>query len=259
MVKSDFLRRTITALIMAPIVIGCIWLEFPYYNLLLLAVGAMLSWEWSNMVAKDKKAVYASIYTLSMATAVMLQSWFGILVMLIACMAAVFVKARGEQHRVLLMLGVPYISFGMGSLMWLMILLSSWAILWLLFVVWSVDVGGYLVGCSVKGPKLASKISPHKTWSGLLGGMLLAALVGYGLAYWWRWPDYEFYALAAAVLAIVEQIGDLIESAIKRRVGVKDSSDMVPGHGGVFDRVDGLIFTAPILLLGIIVFSMYMY
>ena len=259
MAKSDFWRRTVTALIMAPVVIGSILLEFPYYNLLLLAVGAMLSWEWSNMVAVDKKATYTSIYTLSMATAVMLQSMFGILVMLLLAMIVVAVKSRGEKYRKLLVRGVPYISLGIGSLMWLMIVFSSWAVLWLLFVVWAVDVGGYLVGCSVKGPKLAPKISPHKTWSGLLGGMLLSALIGWGLAYLFQWPECRYYGLVAIILAVVEQIGDLIESAIKRKVGVKDSSDMVPGHGGVFDRVDGLIFTAPVLLLCVIIYSMYVY
>lgn len=259
MVKSDFLRRTVTALIMAPVVIGVILFEFPYYNLLLLAVGAMLSWEWSNMVAADKKATYASIYTLSMATAVMLQSMFGILLMIVLATIVIAFKSRGEKHRKLLMLGVPYISLGIGSLMWLMIVFSAWAVLWLLFVVWAVDVGGYVVGCSVKGPKLAPKISPHKTWSGLFGGMLLASLVGWGLAYVFQWPECKYYGLVAMVLAIIEQIGDLIESAIKRKVGVKDSSDMVPGHGGVFDRVDGLIFTAPVLLLCVILYSMYIY
>ena len=179
--------------------------------------------------------------------------------MLLLAMIVVAVKSRGEKYRKLLVLGVPYISLGIGSLMWLMIVFSSWAVLWLLFVVWAVDVGGYLVGCSVKGPKLAPKISPHKTWSGLLGGMLLSALIGWGLAYWFQWPECRYYGLVAIILAVVEQIGDLIESAIKRKVGVKDSSDMVPGHGGVFDRVDGLIFTAPVLLLCVIIYSMYVY
>jgi phosphatidate cytidylyltransferase len=128
--------------------------------------------------------------------------------------------------------------------------------LWLLFVVWAVDVGGYLVGCSVKGPKLAPKISPNKTWSGLFGGMGLAALIGWGGAYYFGWENSSFYVYLAAVLAVVEQIGDLIESAIKRVAGVKDSSDIIPGHGGVFDRVDGLIFTAFVLLLGVVLYSM---
>ena len=256
MVKSDFLRRTVVALIMAPVVIGSIVFGFPYYSLLLLMVGGMLSWEWSNMLASDRKAVYATVYTLSMATFVMMQSLLGILLILLFSIALVGIKARNEKHKYLLILGVPYISFGIGALMLLMLLYSAPAVLWLLFVVWAVDVGGYLVGCSVKGPKLAPKISPNKTWSGLFGGMGLAALIGWGGAYYFGWENSSFYVYLAAVLAVVEQIGDLVESSIKRVAGVKDSSDIIPGHGGVFDRVDGLIFTAFVLLLGVVLYSM---
>ncbi|MBP3545741.1 MAG: phosphatidate cytidylyltransferase [Alphaproteobacteria bacterium] len=259
MAKSNLLKRTITALILGPLVIGSIFLEFPYFNFLVLTIGALLAWEWSDMIAQNKKAVYSTIYTLSMATAVMLHYWFGIFLMMALATVVVFVKAKGEKHRWLLALGVPYISIGVGSLMWFMIALSPLAVLWLLLVVWSVDIGGYAVGCNVKGPKLAPKISPNKTWSGLIGGMLFAGITGGVFAYLVNWPEYIYYAAVAAVLAVVEQIGDLIESAIKRKVGVKDSSSLIPGHGGVFDRVDGLIFTAPILLLGVILYSMYMF
>lgn len=258
MAKSNLFKRTVTALILGPAVIGSIFLGFPYYNFLVLAIGALLAWEWSNMVASDKKSVYAVTYTLSMASAVMFQSWFGIVLLTFFCMLLVFVKARKEEHKWLLVLGVPYISVGVGSLMWFMVGLSALAVLWLLLVVWSVDIGGYVFGVNLKGPKLAPKISPNKTWSGLLGGMFFAAAVGYGFAYAVHWQDAVYYAPIAAALAVVEQIGDLIESAIKRKVGVKDSSDLIPGHGGVFDRVDGLIFTAPVLLGCIILYSMYM-
>lgn len=257
MVKSNLFKRIVTALIFGPLVVLSIYLGFPYYNFLVLTIGALLAWEWSNMIASEKKSVYAVIYTLSMATAVMLQSWLGIFLLIGVCMLVVAVKARKEAHNWLLVLGVPYISIGVGSLMWFMQALSWLAVLWLLLVVWSVDIGGFVVGVNVKGPKLAPKISPNKTWSGLLGGMLFAAIVGGLFSYFIGWPEYKYYAAIAAVLAIVEQIGDLIESAIKRKVGVKDSSDLIPGHGGVFDRVDGLIFTAPVLLGCIILYSMY--
>lgn len=258
MAKSNLFKRTVTALVLGPVVIGSIFLEFPYYNFLVLTIGALLAWEWSNMAAVDKKSVYAVVYTLSMAAAVMLQSWFGILLLTAFCTLLVFIKARKEEHRWILALGVPYITIGVGSLMWFMVGLSPLAVLWLLLVVWSVDIGGYVVGVNLKGPKLAPKISPNKTWSGLIGGMLFAAAVGYGFAHAVHWPEAVYYAPIAAVLAVVEQIGDLIESAIKRKVGVKDSSDLIPGHGGVFDRVDGLIFTTPVLLGCIILYSMYM-
>lgn len=257
MVESNLFKRTVAALILGPLVIASIFLQFPYYPLLVLAAGAALSWEWSNMTAQDKKSDYAVIYTISMAVAVMLQSWFGIFLTIFVCSVLVFVKARQEKHRWLLLLGVPYISIGIGSLMWLMLYFSALTVLWVLLLVWAVDVGGYMFGCSIKGPKLAPRISPNKTWSGLFGGMFMAAFVSVVFIYYTGFEDYAYYAVFAAVLAVVEQIGDLIESAIKRKVGVKDSSNIIPGHGGVFDRIDGLIFTAPVLLAVIFIFHFY--
>lgn len=259
MAKNNLFYRTVTALILAPLVIGCIYWEFPYYNLLVLAIGGFISWEWSNLVSKEKQALYSTVYTISMATSVMLQSWFGITMMILFCSILVFIKSRQEKHRWLILLGVPYISIGVGSLMWCMIAFSYLAVLWLLIVVWSVDIGGYVVGSTVKGPKLAKKISPNKTWSGLIGGMIFAAFFGGLFAYIFQGYDYQYFAVFAAILAVVEQIGDLIESAIKRKVGAKDSSTIIPGHGGVFDRVDGLIFTAPILLISVLLYDMYIY
>ena len=259
MAKNNLFYRVITALILAPIVIGSIFLEFPYYNLLVLTIGGCLSWEWSNMVAKDDKSIYSTIYTVSMASSVLLQSFFGIVIVMFFASMLVFIQSKKEKHRGLLLLGVPYISIGVGSLMWCMIAFSNLAVLWLLIVVWSVDIGGYLVGSTVRGPKLAPKISPNKTWSGLVGGMIFAAFFGGLCAYVFQGYNHHYYAAFAAMLAIVEQIGDLIESAIKRKVGVKDSSAIIPGHGGVFDRVDGLIFTAPILLIAVILYDLYVF
>ncbi|MBP5399403.1 MAG: phosphatidate cytidylyltransferase [Alphaproteobacteria bacterium] len=262
MAKNNLFYRIITALILAPLVIGCIFLDFPYYHLLILTIGGFLSWEWSNLVAaKEKQALYSTIYTLSMATSVMLQSWLGIIIMIVMSSGLIFLKAGQEKHRLLVVLGVPYISIGVGSLMWLyyMTEFPHLMVLWLLIVVWSVDIGGYLVGTTFKGPKLAKKISPNKTWSGLIGGMIFAAFFGGFFAYIFQEYNHYYYAAFAAALAIVEQIGDLIESAIKRKVGAKDSSSIIPGHGGVFDRVDGLIFTAPVLLISVITYYTYIY
>ena len=256
MAKSNLFQRTVTSLILAPVVIGSIFLEFPYYNLLILYAGALLSWEWANMCSKEKTALYTGIYTLSVSTAVLLQSWFGIFLMSFISMAIVFVKSRNEEHKWLLLLGVPYITVGIGSLMWLMIASSYLVVLWLLMVVWAVDIGGYAFGKTFKGPKMAPKISPNKTWAGLLGGMFCAGIISYVYARTIGW-DYSFrIVIIAVILAVLEQIGDLIESAIKRKIGVKDSGDLIPGHGGIFDRIDGLIFTAPILFVLVYFFEL---
>ena len=127
--------------------------------------------------------------------------------------------------------------------------------LWFIFMVWGVDIGGYIIGSALKGPKLAPHISPNKTWSGLIGGVILAVSVSFIYMYATKhifdlpMPLNEQlrFAQLGAFIAVVAQIGDLIESAIKRYLGVKDSSNLIPGHGGIFDRIDGLIFAAPIV------------
>ncbi len=245
--KSNLWVRTITALIMAPIAIAGLYFGYPYVVLMLLGIGALLSWEWSTMVANNKPTVYAVAYTVSMAVAVMLNSWLGIGIALLFCTLLVWFKSKGEAHRLLLTLGVPYITLGIGSMMWIYYI-TAFHILCFVLMIWATDIGGYVFGKTIKGPKLAPKISPNKTWAGLCGGMALSALCAWGYLYFFGINDWRL-AVAGALLAVMEQIGDLIESAIKRHLGLKDSSTLIPGHGGVFDRIDGMIFTAPFVFL----------
>jgi phosphatidate cytidylyltransferase len=112
--------------------------------------------------------------------------------------------------------------------------------MWLMLVVWATDSFAYFAGRIIGGPKLAPRLSPKKTWAGLLGGMAGAAVISTGYALYYL-PNWVALALAAAALAVVAQLGDIFESALKRRYGVKDSGTLIPGHGGVLDRVDGLV------------------
>jgi phosphatidate cytidylyltransferase len=112
-------------------------------------------------------------------------------------------------------------------------------LLWVFITTWSVDIGAYFAGRTIGGPKLAPAISPNKTWAGLIGGMAAAALFG-GL--WTMLLDLPPILLwLAAPFALGAQIGDLFESWLKRRGGVKDSGTWLPGHGGALDRLDGLV------------------
>ena len=115
-------------------------------------------------------------------------------------------------------------------------------LLWVFITTWSVDIGAYFAGRTIGGPKLAPAISPNKTWAGLIGGMIAAALFG-GL---WAWLLQlpAILLLLAPPFAVAAQIGDLFESGLKRRAGVKDSGDWLPGHGGALDRLDGLVVVA---------------
>ena len=170
--------------------------------------------------------------------------------MLIAGAAAFFFIAFTSRN-VVLALGVPYICVPITALLFLRgqqpyaygLLLAFWA----LGLVWATDIGAYFAGRSIGGPKLAPRISPSKTWSGLAGGVLAALVLGFLLHRFAGLPIQ--LAAASGLLAVAAQLGDLLESAMKRRAGVKDSGTLLPGHGGVMDRLDGVVAAAPLAAL----------
>lgn len=150
-----------------------------------------------------------------------------------------------------LSLGVVYVVLSVWAL-WQLRIDPQWGamtVFWLVGVVWGADTGGYLFGMNLGGPKLAPAISPKKTWSGFLGGTLLGASAGWGVVAYHRPEAALKLAAFSAAMAVISQIGDLFESWIKRRYGVKDSGTIIPGHGGLFDRVDGLVAVAIALAL----------
>ena len=248
---KSFFKRVATSLVLIPLVIACIILGYPTLFLLALLGAALLSWEWANMVPNSRPTFYAVTYFFGAVSAIMLKPWLVPAFVMVVALTVAFCKSKGEAHRKFLLLGIPYITIGIGSIVYLYTAYGPYIVLWFMFLVWGVDIGGYFVGTTVKGPKLAKKISPNKTWSGLIGGVLLAVAISYGVMVFFSVNDSvrEYYLIMAAILAVIAQIGDLIESFIKRRLGVKDSSNLIPGHGGIFDRIDGLIFAAPFAYL----------
>ncbi len=151
----------------------------------------------------------------------------------------------------------------------LSLLMLSWVdfalVFWVMIVTWSTDIGAFFAGKAIGGPKLAPSISPAKTWAGLVGGMIAAGLFGY-LTAWYLGiyeavdaesgevaPLYQSFLYLGGGMAVVAQLGDLYESWMKRRCGVKDSGTMLPGHGGVLDRCDGLIAVSFATLLFLMV------
>jgi phosphatidate cytidylyltransferase len=123
-------------------------------------------------------------------------------------------------------------------------------VLWVFLVVWATDIGAYFAGRAIGGPKLAPSISPGKTWAGLYGGVAAATIVGGAWALFTGLP--LIVLLLAPFFGVVAQGGDLFESWMKRRAGVKDSGSWLPGHGGVFDRLDGLLPVAILTALAVV-------
>ncbi len=123
------------------------------------------------------------------------------------------------------------------------------ALIFVLLIVWATDIGGYFAGRRIGGPKLWPRVSPNKTWAGAVGGFIGSLAVAGGFVASGLGKALPLFALAG-VLSIAGQFGDLFESAVKRRFGVKDSSHLIPGHGGLMDRLDGLVAA---LVLAVIV------
>ncbi len=146
--------------------------------------------------------------------------------------------------------GVAYVALFGASFLWLRNLDSGlWVMLWLMAVVWATDIAAYFTGRSLGGAKLAPSISPNKTWSGLVGGVVAAALIGMVFGIISGMPSIGKLFFMSAITAIVSQGGDLLESHIKRLCRVKDSGDLIPGHGGILDRVDGFVTAAPFAVI----------
>ena len=161
-------------------------------------------------------------------------------------------KKAGQTRSVLwLVFGVVYLAGSGFALVYLRMLPGTgMGLVWfLLAVVWATDIGAYVAGKRIGGPKLAPVISPNKTWAGLFGGMALAVAFGYGVAAALGARLPQIAALIALPLAVAAQAGDLLKSVLKRRAGVKDSGRLIPGHGGMLDRIDGLVCAAILFAL----------
>lgn len=145
-------------------------------------------------------------------------------------------------------------AFCLVLLSWLTAPTDHDLLFWVLVVTWSTDIFAYFAGRAIGGPKLAPKISPNKTWAGLIGGMAGASFAGWGVALYFELGGP--FTWLGATMGLVAQIGDLYESWEKRRAGVKDSGNLLPGHGGILDRLDGLLAVSVATLAILIVIDM---
>lgn len=162
-------------------------------------------------------------------------------------------KSNSKNKNKWLVIGFFYLSIPFFSILELRFIDKN-IILWLFFVVWSTDIFAYFIGKNIGGPKLIPSISPNKTWSGLIGGMLSAGIIGALSALMFE-GGVLFFTLSSILLALISQAGDFFESKIKRTFNAKDSGNIIPGHGGILDRIDGLMFAAPSILIIYILFQ----
>jgi phosphatidate cytidylyltransferase len=205
--------RIISGVIMATIALGALCYGGWLFILLVVAAGVQMIREWDGLTANDSR------------------KWK--------------------------IAGVAYVAIPCASLIWMRGLsigddanAGARLVLFVILCVSATDIGAFFAGRRIGGPKLAPVISPNKTWAGLGGGIVSAAIVAAACSAFTPYPPSLIACLdLGALIAIVSQCGDLFESWLKRRVGAKDSGKLIPGHGGLLDRVDGLIFSLPLFAL----------
>ncbi|OBQ75239.1 phosphatidate cytidylyltransferase [Mesorhizobium erdmanii] len=246
---SNLQLRVISAVVLAVIALGLTWLGGLPFRLLCAAMSAMIFYEWTRM---SRPAVNGLSFLPEALVVVFIgaliaglsASWLLLLVAFLTAVTAIAAQVRktGQWEAS----GLAYASVSGLSLALLRDGDNSGlvAILFLFAVVWATDIFAYFVGRAIGGPKLAPSISPGKTRSGALGGAVGGVVAGVMLAAAAGAGNLALLGLVALVLSIVAQAGDLFESWVKRRHGCKDSGMLIPGHGGVMDRVDGLVAAA---------------
>ncbi len=264
---TELLKRIASAVILAPLVLYLIYSGGYGYSVLITLAMLLMGWEWVRLwskpaVSKRVYAAFSSTCLLLTATAIahyheafFLEAMIVALVLTAIWFFIIFMRSTGNPLR-WGFLGILYVTLPCISLLFIRNYgddkTGMMLTFYLMAVVWATDIGAYFAGRIIGGPKIAPKISPKKTWAGLIGGSILAVI---GALFVLKLSDFQIsawqVALASVLLAVVSQMGDFFESWVKRYFGVKDSGNIIPGHGGILDRVDGLLF-ASVLLAAII-------
>ena len=239
--------RVASSAVLAPLGLLAIWYGGRVWEVVLAVITVGLGVEWAGLCGVGGGSwrgllVPASLLTVGPATA-LLSPLAGLVVLLAGAFVTAAVSARYAVGG-----GALYIGAGYLALLVLRNTPRGFAdVLLVVLVVWACDIGAYMFGRLFGGPRLAPKLSPSKTWSGAAGGLACGICAGIAVASGFGTPARVLLtaALVAAALSVTSQAGDLLESALKRRFGKKDSGHIIPGHGGLLDRLDGLIAAAP--------------
>ncbi|HEX3524494.1 MAG TPA: phosphatidate cytidylyltransferase [Stellaceae bacterium] len=254
--KDPLRLRVLSALVLAPLPLAAIWFGWPWLPLLTAAAAAVMAWEWGRLCRGGNfgRAGIVLVAVVLVAVAAASLASTGLALGTAVAGAGLVLWAARETKDAdpqWTAFGAIWVALPCVCLLWLARdgLAGRPTLLWLLAVVWATDIGAYAVGRTFGGPRLAPRWSPRKTWTGLAGGIVCAALTGWATAAWLGISPAAPLVGVSAGLAIVEQFGDLAESAAKRRFGVKDSSGLIPGHGGLLDRLDGLLAVIPVVAL----------
>ena len=244
--SSELRTRAVVGLLLIALASAALYFGGFFFWLLLVVAGVLMQGEWADLTGASSEHRRLSMFAVSVPLALLCPLAAGLSWTAFTLAVAAFFFVMLVTRSARLPLGIFYVFVPVMALIFLRqqqpggLLLAFWT----LSLVWATDIGAYFAGRSIGGPKLAPRISPSKTWAGLGGGVLAALILGFVLHRFAGLPIQ--LAAASGLLAVAAQLGDLLESAMKRRAGVKDSGSLLPGHGGVMDRLDGVVAAAPL-------------
>ena len=254
---NNLALRIVSGAVLAPAALAIVWFDpFHFAFLTLVAVAvSLLSYEWAVMAARPAVTRVAVTMTAAVLSVVFLtyegHIWAALAAMVLGAIVAAVVSRGVTERRADAAYGVLYVAPACLALIWLRFGIPEWQnppwqgagwTVMLFATTWAADIFAFAVGNALKGPKLWPRFSPNKTWSGFFGGLIGAAAVAVGVAAFLMHLSLAGAGLIGLTAGLATMMGDLWESMLKRRFGVKDSGDLIPGHGGLLDRVDGLMF-----------------
>src|SRR5262245_34060427 len=264
---SELVQRVVSALVLAPLAIGIAYLGGWIFVAVWGIAALVVLWEWTSLVADSDRRPILMTGGAAVLLAVVLAGagantansghemrvLAGLTVLLMGMLAGAALAPR--ERRVWLVAGIPYA--GLVGLAPVVLRADAQygfiAIVFLFAIVWATDIFAYFVGRAVGGPKLAPQVSPKKTWSGAIAATAAAVAAAIAIALTCDLADGMGLGVLGAVLSVAAHGGDLFESAVKRRFGAKDASQMIPGHGGLMDRLDGFMAAAIVAaLIGVV-------
>ncbi|WP_345116468.1 phosphatidate cytidylyltransferase [Bartonella jaculi] len=253
---SNLISRTLTAFVFGIIALSLTWLGGTLFFLFAWVIGGFILYEWMS-ITKEKwhisQKILASVFYLVFGSLLVSNVSASLIFCILIALAVLLAIISPIKKAGWLFLGFVYASFPVACLCFLRghETLGFWVVIFLFTVVWGTDIAGYFCGRALGGPKLAPQFSPNKTWAGAIGGTFVGVSGGILVAFQFFDLSVEgfFVPLLAFILSIVSQLSDLGQSWLKRQFSVKDSSSLLPGHGGFMDRMDGLIGAASLLYL----------
>ncbi len=257
--RRNWILRPVFGLLLGGIAIGAVYQGGWLFALFVGVAVTLAAWEWHRMVAvgryKEEFLLTCLIMTASVAASLQNpQSTMPWLILALGAGLSFILAFQRQRRAVWELMGILYLGIPAIAMVLLRLIPADgfWIIVILFASIWATDTGALFVGKLLGGPKLWPALSPNKTWAGFLGGTLFAMAAGAGL-FAFLTLDITRGAMLAAAISLAAHCGDLLESSAKRHFRIKDSGGLIPGHGGVLDRIDSTLLAAPLLALVVLV------